>query len=205
MIEIDKLEDEIENLVEHLELMKKVLTSYSVVNNIFKKNNIDLAKKFEIEIENLQYILVLAQLEISLTLKSIYYSKNDFEKIHIIKRGLHIIYETKISLDKLNPTLKSIKNEFPRLDIEFRGTIELIKQMKKQINSERRIEEIRNNVSAHINANFLEYYNYLGKINLEEDLQLLVRFKLVLNEIERFLFKVRNEKSLSNEGVSNDN
>lgn len=193
MIEIDKLEDEIENLVEHLELMKKVLTSYSVVNNIFKKNNIDLAKKFEIEIENLQYILVLAQLEISLTLKSIYYSKNDFEKIHIIKRGLHIIYETKISLDKLNPTLKSIKNEFPRLDIEFRGTIELIKQMKKQINSERRIGEIRNNVSAHINANFLEYYNYLGKINLEEDLQLLVRFKLVLNEIERFLFKVRNE------------
>lgn len=204
MIEIDKLEDEIENLVEHLELMKKVLTSYSVVNNILKKNNIDLAKKFEIEIENLQYILVLAQLEILLTLKSIYYSKNDFEKIHIIKRGLHTIYETKISLDKLNPTLKSIKNEFPRLDIEFRGTIELIKQMKKQINSERRIGEIRNNVSAHINANFLEYYNYLGKINLEEDLQLLVRFKLVLNEIERFLFKVRNEKSLTNEGVSND-
>lgn len=195
MIEIDKLEDEIENVVEHLELMKKILTSYTVVHNIFKKNDIDLAKKFEIEIENLQYILVLAQLEISLTLKSIYYSKSEFEKIHIIKRGLHIIYETKISLDKLNPTLKSIKNEFPGLDIAFRETIELIKQIKKQINSERRIEEIRNNVSAHINANFLEYYNYLGRINLEEDLQLLIRFKLVLNEIERFLFKVRNEKS----------
>lgn len=194
MIKIKTIENDIEHLIEHLKFMNGIINSYSIVNDIFKRNNIDLAKDFETEIENLQSILVLAQLEISLVLKSIHYSKSEAEEKHLIKRGILILYESKITLGKLNPTLKLIKKEYPELEIQFKDIIEIIKQFKKRINNEKRILEIRNNISAHINPNFLEYYNYLNKIDLKEDLDLLIRFKLILNEIDSFLYKVRTQK-----------
>jgi len=194
MIKIETIESDIEHLIEHLDFMNGIINCYSIVNDIFKTNNIDLAKDFEVQIENLQSILVLAQLEISLVLKSIYYSKSEIEKKHIIKRGLLILYESKMTLDKLNPTLKLIKEKYPELEIEFKDIIDIIKQFKKRIHKEERIADIRNNISAHINPIFLEYYKYLNKIYLEEDLDLLIRFKLILNEIDSFLYKVRTGK-----------
>lgn len=194
MIKIETIENDIKHLIEHLEFMNGIINSYSIVNDIFKKNNIDLAKDFETEIENLQSVLILAQLEISLVLKSIHYSKSEAEEKHLIKRGILILYESKVTLDKLNPTLKLIKKEYPELETQFKSIIEIIKQFKKRINYEKRIVEIRNNISAHINPNFLEYYNYLNKIDLKEDLHLLIRFKLILNEIDSFLYKVRTQK-----------
>lgn len=194
MIKIETIESDIEHLIEHLDFMNGIINCYSIVNDIFKTNNIDLAKDFETQIENLQSILVLAQLEISLVLKSIYYSKSEIEKKHIIKRGLLILYESKMTLDKLNPTLKLIKEKYLELEIEFKDIIDIIKQFKKRIHREERIADIRNNISAHINPIFLEYYKYLNKIDLEEDLDLLFRFKLILNEIDSFLYKVRTGK-----------
>lgn len=115
MIDIAKIEDDIKHTSEHLELISKILTSYDIVYNILNNKNISLAKDFEIEFSNFQYILVLSQFELSLILKVIFFSKSDLEKIHNIKRGLLILYETKVALDKLSPTLKRIKEDFPQL------------------------------------------------------------------------------------------
>lgn len=198
MLKIETIENDIKDLTEHLDFMKGIIHSYSVVNEIFIKNDIDLAKEFEIHIENFQSILVLGQLEISLVLKSIHYAKSQAEKIHLLKRGILVLYEFKIVLDKLNPTLRKIKDENSELELEFKSIIDIIKQFKKRINSEVRIVEIRNNTSAHFNSSFLEYSNFLNKIEYEEDLSLILRFRLILNEIESFLYKVitKNKNSI---------
>gem|GEM_PF-5403345 len=186
---LETIEKDIRESTEHLNFMQNVLNSYDDLKDIFKEKP-EIAKHFETEIENLHSVITLAQLEISLVLKSLHFAKNESEEKHITKRGLLVIYETKIALDKLNPTLKKIRNDFPELEIEFKDILDIIKQAKKRISSERRIEEIRNNISAHINSNFLEYYQFLEKIDLEEDISLIVRMKLILNEINNFLFKV---------------
>lgn len=99
-------------------------------------------------------------MKISLVLKSIHYVKSQAEKIHLLKRGILVLYEFKIILDKLNPTLRKIKDENSELELEFKNIIDIIKQLKKRINSEVRIVEIRNNTSAHFNSSFLEYSNF---------------------------------------------
>lgn len=196
---LETIEKDIRESTEHLNFMQNVLNSYDDLKDIFKEKP-KIAKHFETEIENLHSVITLAQLEISLVLKSLHFAKNESEEKHITKRGLLVIYETKIALDKLNPTLKKIRNDFPELEIEFKDILDIIKQAKKRISSERRIEEIRNNISAHINSNFLEYYQFLEKIDLEEDISLIVRMKLILNEINNFLFKVSLNKLNKNIG-----
>lgn len=194
MISIAKIEDDIKHTSEHLELMSKILTTYTIVYDILDNNHVSLAKDFEIEYPNFQYILVLSQFELSLILKAIFFSKSDLEKIHNIKKGLLIIYETKVALDKLSPTLKRIKEDFPQLENEFSQIITLIKEVKKIISSDRRIEKIRNNVSAHINPNFLHYYKHIEKIDLSEDFTLLIKMKEIFSKIENFITKVRFSK-----------
>lgn len=196
---LETIEKDIRESTEHLNFMQNVLNSYDDLKDIFKEKP-KIAKHFETEIENLHSVITLAQLEISLVLKSLHFAKNESEEKHITKRGLLVIYETKIALDKLNPTLKKIRNDFPELEIEFKDILDIIKQAKKRISSERRIEEIRNNISAHINSNFLEYYQFLEKIDLEEDISLIARMKLILNEINNFLFKVSLNKLNKNIG-----
>jgi hypothetical protein len=186
---LETIEKYIRESTEHLNFMQNVINSYDDLKDIFKEKP-EIANHFETEIENFHSIITLSQLEISLVLKSLYFAKNESEEKHITKRGLLVIYEIKIALDKLNPTLKKIRNDFPELEIEFKDILDIIKQAKKRISSERRIEEIRNNTSAHINSNFLEYYQFLEKIDLEEDISLIVRINLILNEINNFLFKV---------------
>ena len=66
----------------------------------------------------------------------------------------------------------------------------MIKQAKRRIADEPRIMHIRNNISAHINTNFLENYKYLETVDLEEDIDLIIRMKLILNELNNFLLKV---------------
>ncbi|WP_395974317.1 hypothetical protein [Chryseobacterium cucumeris] len=194
MIDINNLNNDIKHTSEHLQLMNKILTSYDIVHGVLHKNKIELAKDFEIEFVNFQYILVLSQFELSLVFKSIYYSLNDLEKIHNIKRGLLILYETKIALDKLNLTLRRISLDFPQLEDEFKLIIDLIRDSKKIILSHDRIEDIRNNVSAHINPIFLEYYKYFEKVDLSEDLNLLMNMKKTFYTIENFISKVRSLK-----------
>lgn len=197
MIDIRSIEDDIKHTSEQLELMSKILASFDTVHSILNSSNTDLAKDFEIEFPNFQYVLVLSQFELSLTLKAIFFSKSELEKIHNIKKGLLTLYETKIALDKLNPTLKKIKAEFPQLENEFSQTNNLIKEAKKTIMLNRRIEEIRNNVSAHINPNFLQYYKHFEKVNLSEDLSLLIDMKKIFYKIENFISKVREYKRLN--------
>lgn len=191
MLNLEEIETEIRQYSEHLDLMSKIINSYSAVYECLKDVYYEFAKDYDTEFHNIQYILLIAQLEILLVLKSIYYAKSDYERVHLIKRGMLVIYEGKILLDKLNPTFKRIKDEFPELEIEFKRIVDSIKQFKKYITKDKRIEEIRNNSAAHINPNLLEYYNFLHQIEFDEDLKMIISFKKLLNQVDLFLSKVR--------------
>ena len=52
MFRIETIVNDIKDLTEHLDLMKWIIHSYSVVNETFVKNDVDLAKEFEIHIKN---------------------------------------------------------------------------------------------------------------------------------------------------------
>ncbi|NMR35317.1 hypothetical protein HIO71_14110 [Chryseobacterium aquaticum] len=178
--------------------MSKILTTYDCVHAMLTEHDVELAEDFKTEFANFQYILVLAQFELCLVLKAIHYSQNDLEKIHSIKRGFLIIYETKIALDKLNPTLKTIKSDFPQLENEFKQAVYLIKDVRRIVNDDIRIVEVRNNVSAHINPNFLEYYKNFEMLELSKDLNLIMDMKNKLYLIEKFISTVRATRSTKN-------
>ena len=188
MIKIETIEKDIADAISHLHFMNRVLDSYKGLEDVFQ-NRPELKKYFTTEIENFHSIVTLAQLEISLSLKAIYYAKCKSEKSHLIKRGLLVLYEIKMALDKLNPVFKKIKDDYPELENEFKEITIIIKQAKRRIADEPRIMHIRNNISAHINTNFLENYKYLETVDLEEDIDLIIRMKLILNELNNFLLK----------------
>ena len=70
-------------------------------------------------------------------------------------------------------------------------TVIIMKKMKKIILVDSRMEKIRNNVSAHFNHNFSKYYDYFEKINVNNDLKLLIEIKDYLYQVEKFIAKVR--------------
>lgn len=189
MVKIETIEEDILDSLQHLHFMN---TFMSFSNEILKtySNNDFIKNLFADDIDNLHCMITVSQLEISLVLKSIHYSNNDYEKRHHIKRVILVIYEIKKVLDKLNPALKTIKDNHPELSEDFIEIVTIIKAVKKTITENIRIKEIRDNISAHINPSFLDYNKHLEKINIEEDVHFIIRLKLILNKLNSFLFIV---------------
>lgn len=194
MHKIEIIENDIQESLKHLDFMNNAIGSFESLKILFNESKPEIAEILNTDIQNFQAIMAVVGLEICLVLKGIYYSKSDSEKIFLLKKGLLVLYETKILLDKLSPIIKQIKIELPELEKDIIEFTNILKQTKKRIVSESRIAEIRNNTSAHFNPNFLEFYRFIQKIDLKNDLDFLLRTIKILREIDKFLLKVEGQR-----------
>ncbi len=95
--------------------------------------------------------------------------------------------------------LQSMMLSWPKiLKNEFKQAVYLIKDVRRIVNDDIRIVEVRNNVSAHINPNFLEYYKNFEMLELSKDLNLIMDMKNKLYLIEKFISTVRATRSTKN-------
>lgn len=188
-ISIETLEKDIKENIEHLEIINSMMELNEELRDFVSKNfTPSPIEHIKFDIENIHPIINISKLEISLILKSIHYAKNDIEKNHTLKKGLLIVFETFETLKKFNKILKEYSQKTNKLKNEFNQINLRIKPFRKLLNDDSRIKNIRDNIVAHINSNFIEYYKQLKKIDIVNDYDLLIRFRFMLNDLDEYLF-----------------
>src|SRR5690606_19448170 len=195
MISLQILNNDILESEKHMNFLKNTFEINNDIKNYIQEYVKDdftisnLNKLSSTEILNFHAIITISQLEISLVLKSLHFSKSDFEKIYRIKHSYLIIYATFNTLNILKRNLsemydnKAIAKEYAELN-------KLLREFRKFVDIENKVKNIRNKISEHITSNFSEYYSFIEVINIEDDIDKLIRFRLVLNQLNDFLFKL---------------
>ena len=195
MISLQKLEEDILECEKHLTFLK---TAFQINNDLksFAESVIDdqseLSSFNELAstvILNIHAINTISQLETSIILKSLHFAKSDFEKTYIIKHAYLIIYETFKTLYHLKINLRLMCNN-ELLNAEYQELETVLKRFNKFVGIDNKVQKIRNKISGHITPSFLEYYSSLEIINVEDDIEKVIQFRLVLNQLNDVLYKM---------------
>jgi len=188
-IKIESLENDIAECSKHLDYLKKISVLAKELTEFVAEYKLDGNDLIDADITNAHCVTTIAQLEISLILKSLYNSKHELENKHILKNGILIIYEVIKSIDKFNKALNDYSNQNTEMKTEFKKYSDEIKTFKKKIDIDREIKNIRNNTAGHINIDFVEYSKFIESVEIEKTMNYLIVFRLIINRLNDYLFK----------------
>ena len=187
-IKIEILDNDINECTIHLDYLKKTSVLGKELNEFVLENSFDSKALLDLNISNAHCVSTISHLEISLTLKSLHYSKYEIEKKQILKNGILVVYESIKSLEKFNKTLKEYSSKSENFKKEFDDFSKLIKEFKKSIGYEKEIKNIRNNISGHINSDFIEYSNHMDLIDIEKTTHYIIVYRLIINQLNNYLY-----------------
>ena len=187
-IKIEILDNDINECSTHLDYLKKISVLGKELNEFVLENSFDSKVLLDLNISNAHCVATISQLEISLTLKSLHYSKYEIEKKQILKNGILVVYESIKSIEKFNKTLKEYSSKSENFKKEFDNYSTSIKEFKKSIGYEKDIKNIRNNVSGHINSDYIEYANHMDLIDIEKTAHYIVVYRLIINQLNNYLY-----------------
>ena len=188
-IKLENLENDIIECSKHLEYLKKISIVSKDLNEFIDGYKIGYNKAVDSNILNAHCVITIAQMEMSIILKSLHSSNQELEKKHLLKNGLLIIYESIKSIDKFNKKFKDYSYRNKEMEEEFLKYSNELKNFKNKINIDTELKEIRNNTAGHINIDFIEYSKLIESIQIEKNIDYLVRFRHIINGLNDFLFK----------------
>jgi hypothetical protein len=192
-IKIKTLDNDINECSIHLEYLKKTSVLGKELNEFITDYSFDSNALLDLNISNAHCVTTISQLEISLTLKSLYYSKKEIEKKEIekkqiLKNGILVIYESIKTLEQFNKLFKEYSELNESLNDEFKKHKLLMKGFKKSIGYDSSIKNIRNNISGHINSDYIEYSKHIDSIDIEKTTHFIVVYRLIINELNNYLY-----------------
>ena len=79
-IKIESIEKDISECTEHLDYLKKTSILSKELNEFISDKNFDRKALMDMDISNAHCVTTISQLEMSLSLKSLFYAKNELEK-----------------------------------------------------------------------------------------------------------------------------
>ena len=188
LIKIETLDNDINECSIHLEYLKKTSVLGKELNEFITDYSFDSKALLDLNISNAHCVTTISQLEISLTLKSLYYSKKEIEKKQILKNGILVIYESIKTLEQFNKILKEYSELNESLNDEFKKHKLLMKGFKKSIGYDSSIKNKRNNISGHINSDYIEYSKHIDSIDIEKTTHFIVVYRLIINELNNYLY-----------------
>lgn len=193
-IRIESIENDIAECSKHLDFLKKLSVLGKEFTEFVSKYKLNGNDLIDADITNIHCVITITQLEISLILKSLYNTKHELEEKHILKNGILIIYEAIKSIDKFNKALKNHSNLNDEMKTEFKKYSDEIKMFKKNIDLNRKIKNIRNNIAGHINVDFVAYSKFIESIEIEKTMNCLISFRFIINRLNDYLFKCMMSK-----------
>lgn len=188
-INLESIEKDITECSEHLNYLKKIANLNRDLTGFVAEYKLNGKSLLDLDITNAHCVATIAQLEMSLILKSLYHSKQELEKKHILKNGILIIYEVIKSLDKFNKSLNHYSHQNNELNYEFKKYNDEIRTFKKSIDIDKEIKNIRNNIAGHINIDFVEYSNFIESVKIERTINYLIAFRMIITRLNDYLFK----------------
>lgn len=76
------------------------------------------------------------------------------------------------------------------LSDQYKELETVLKRFNEFVGIDNKVQKIRNKISGHITPSFLEYYSSLEIINVEDDIEKVIQFRLVLNQLNDVLYKM---------------
>lgn len=171
----------------HLETLRKIIDAQTKATEFFIQIDpkTDLEDFNEIELMNkFNALLTISLLDLMVVCKNMCLVETDWERIHFIKQGYLIIYETINTYHKYSSELRNtIATKYTGFITIFNTINKDLKQFKKIHDYENVIGVIRNKVAGHINEDFVLYYDVIAKLDGEKVALTISHFIKILTEL----------------------
>jgi len=185
---IDAANESIPFYTTHLETLRKLIDVQSKTTEYFVQvdPNIDLEEFNEIEQMNkFNALLTISLLDLMVVCKNMCLAKTDWERIHFIKHGYLVVYETINTYHKHSSELQRIiATKYAAFRTSFESINKDLKQFKKLHDYEKVIGLIRNKVAGHIDEDFVLYYDIIAKLDGEKVALTISHFIQILTQLQ---------------------
>src|SRR5215218_8577536 len=129
-------------------------------------------------------LLTISLLDLMVVCKNMCLAETDWERIHFIKQGYLVIYETINTYHKHSSELRNtIATKYSGFIKTFDAINKDLKQFKKIHDYENVIGLIRNKVAGHIDEDFILYYDTIAKLDGEKVALTISHFIKILTEL----------------------
>jgi len=191
---IKEINESITVFTDHLEFLRKM----NEINKSVKRDFNSISDKIDLDefdflksINDVNSLITISHLDLLVTIKSLYCSSNNWEKIFFIKHCYLTIFESFMTYDKYREFLyKTIRNKYPDLQDELREINKDIKDFRNQNKYYTEIYNIRNNIAGHISDDFELYYDTIIKFDGDETGKIVVKFLAIIRKLQNFLTKI---------------
>ena len=147
----------------------KVLINKDNISEEFKEVFNDIQKTNE-----LAMLLVVANLDLSISLKNLHIVKSDSEKLFFLKNIFLTIHETIVVYNENGKFINSICKDRDEAKEANKTVAVNLRRFKKDFDYDRYIIPIRNNISAHINID--SFYDETIQIDIEKTIEMTLHF-----------------------------
>lgn len=171
----------------HLEILRKIMHTQTeaieFLVQIDAKTDIEDFDEIE-RMNKFNALLTISLLDLMVVCKNMCLVETDWERIHFIKQGYLVIYETINTYHKYSSELrKIISTKYCGFTKNFDIINKDLKQFKKIHDYENVIGVIRNKVAGHIDEDFVLYYDIIVKLDGEKVALIISHFIKILTEL----------------------
>ncbi|MCQ9634749.1 hypothetical protein MP477_07240 [Chryseobacterium sp. WG23] len=171
--------------MEHIEYFDKLIAflengikEYRDIKVLINKG--DISKEFEEvfnqiqKINELSMLFIIANSDLSISLKNLHIVKNDSEKLFFLKNIFLTIHEVIVVYSANGKLINSICKDDDQAMEACKTTAANLKKFKKDFNYDNYIIPLRNNISAHINID--SFYDETIQIDIEKTIEMILQF-----------------------------
>ncbi len=170
----------IRHLHTHLECISEI-SDHNGVENYLRDFN-ELKRQLD-----LNGFLTICTLDLLVTSKNLLQSKVFWEEVYYLRHGYLTMYEAlNTYADHSRWIRELVTTKYNLLNPKFVALSDKIKQFKKDYDYENTISKIRNETTAHIDFNFLKYFQIISSFDITKATESLIYFISILNEIQSF-------------------
>lgn len=159
-------------------LLENSIKEYRDIKQLINKENI--FDKFEGIFNDIQktnelaMLFVVANLDLSISLKNLHIVKTDSEKLFFLKNIFLTIHETIVVYSENGKFIKDICEEYTEAKEVNQIVAANLRKFKKDFDYDRYVIPIRNNISAHINID--SFYDETIQIDVEKTNEMALAF-----------------------------
>ena len=180
-----KIDDNLELYAKYLDELRSNINQINSVDKIYEKLNLEFKLEDFSEIEsliNFTGYLTISILDLLVICKNIILAKYHWEKIHQLKQGYLVIYESIQSYHKHR--LEDVAEKNTESKELYQYISKTLKAFKKDYNFPKAFTEIRNATIAHIDTNFAIYYDLVAKIDGDKSFNAILAFLQIIYKMQ---------------------
>jgi hypothetical protein len=180
----------------HLNFVRSFFTQIDSITHLFvqegnliqKEHFVNYRKQLEVS-----GLLTICTLDMVVSCKNLLRVKEIWEEIYYLRHGYLTIYETIQKIDIHGKWLNISADQNLELLDELQFAQRLLKQYKNKYGYHKYMPNLRNKVTAHIDGDFIAYFQEISAFDIEKGIKALIDFIQVVHAIQKYLINLSRE------------